>query len=79
MQKDSRILDDFARLAAGAAGSLLDIRREIEAMVAAKMDKILAKTHAVSREEFEAVKAMAAKAREENEMLKDRLAKLEGK
>lgn len=77
MQKDSRILDDLTRLASGAAGTLMDIRREVETMVASRVESLLARTPMVSREEFEAVREMARKAREENELLKERVKALE--
>lgn len=79
MQKDNKFFDDMARMAAGMAGGALDMKREIEAAVAARMDAWLARhgIAAVSREEFEIVKEMAQKARQENEALKERLAALE--
>lgn len=77
MQKDSRILDDLSRLGTSALGSLLDLKREIEASVSAQVEKLLAKSHVVRREEFEIVQAMAIKALEENEKFKSRLEELE--
>lgn len=79
MHQNSRILDDLSKLAGGAAGALLDMRREVEGWVAAKVDALLDRRGLVSREEFEAVRDMAAKAREENGKLADRLAQLEQK
>lgn len=70
MIKDSKLLDDFAKMASSAAGSMLDMKREVEAMVQAKIDSWLAKSHMVTREEFEVVREMAAKARAENEALR---------
>lgn len=79
MQKDSKIFEDVARMASGAAGALLDLRREIEAMVADKLERAIGRDKFVTREEFEVVKAMATKAREENELLKAELASMKAK
>lgn len=76
MQKDSKLFEDIAKMASGAAGSLMDMRREFEAMVGDKIERLIAHGRFVSREEFEVVKAMAEKARSENEALKAELAKL---
>lgn len=76
MQKDSKLLDDLARMAAGAAGGLVEMKREIEAMVSAQMEKLLARMRLVTREEFDAVEAMAAKARAEQERLRADLEQL---
>ena len=77
MQKDSRIFDDFARLASGAAGTITDIKHEVEAIVMDKVEKVLYRMNLVRREEFEVVRAMAETAREEQEKLQDHLARLE--
>ena len=79
MQSKSRIFDDAARLAGGALGTLAGVRREVEALVRQQFERFLDGMELVTREEFEAVKAMAAKAREENEALAKRLDALEGK
>lgn len=76
MLKDSKIFDDMAKMAATAAGSVMDMKREIEAMVNARIESYLGRTSLVTREEFEVVKAMAEKAREENEALRAELAAL---
>lgn len=73
MLKDSKLFDDFAKMASSAAGSMLDMKREVEAMVQAKIDSWLAKSHMVTREEFEVVREMAMKARAENEALRAEL------
>ena len=67
----------MARVAAGAMGALSGVRGEIEARFRDQLERILAGMDLVSREEFEAVKAMAAKAREEQEVLLQRIAELE--
>lgn len=77
MQKDSRIFDDFAKLASGAAGTLTDIKHEVEAIVMDKVEKVLYRMNLVKREEFEVVREMAEKARAEQERLHDQLVRLE--
>jgi BMFP domain-containing protein YqiC len=77
MQKDSKLFDDFAKLASGAAGTVLDMKREIEAMVMDKVEKILRRMHLVRREEFEVVRLMAEQARVKQEQLEEKLAHLE--
>ncbi len=77
MQTDNRFLDDLARLATGAAGAVDSLRHEIEGALRAFFERRLAELDLVRRDEFEAVKAMAARAREENEALATRLAALE--
>lgn len=76
MQKDSKLFEDLAKVATGAMGSLMDMRREMEAMIGDKLERFLSREKFVTREEFEVVKAMAQKAREENEALKAELEKL---
>lgn len=76
MQKDSRFFEDVAKLASGAAGAAMDMKRELEAAVTDKVERLMARGNFVTREEFEVVKAMAQKAREENEALRAELAKL---
>ncbi|HEU5047504.1 MAG TPA: accessory factor UbiK family protein [Rickettsiales bacterium] len=77
MQKDSRIFDDFAKLASGAVGTFSDIKQEIEAAVMDKMEKLLHRMQLVKREEFEVVRLMAEKARAEQERLEERIHRLE--
>ena len=77
MQSQNRFFDDMARVAAGAMGALSGVRGEIEVRFRDQLERILAGMDLVSREEFEAVKAMAAKAREEQEILLQRIAELE--
>ncbi len=76
-QTTNRIFDEFARLANDAAGVAGGVRREIETMVRSQAERILRGMDVVTREEHEAVKEMAAKAREENERLAIRVAELE--
>lgn len=79
MQTQNRILDDLARVAASAVGAVQGARHEVEAAFRARLEKMLGDMDLVTREEFEVVKAMAEKAREENERLADRLAALEAR
>lgn len=79
MQSQSRFFDDLAKVAAGAVGTLSGVRSEIETRLREQLERVLAGMDLVSREEFEAVKAMAAKARAEQEDLAKRLAELEGR
>ncbi|TPV97802.1 MAG: hypothetical protein USCAAHI_02790 [Beijerinckiaceae bacterium] len=73
----NRVLDDFARLMTDAAEVAQGVRREAETAVKSQLDRLLATMDVVSREEFEAVKQMAAMAREENEKLSQRVTALE--
>ncbi|HLY47380.1 MAG TPA: accessory factor UbiK family protein [Stellaceae bacterium] len=79
MQSQNRFFDDVARVAAGAAGAISGVRGEIEARLRDQLERVLAGMDMVSREEFEAVKAMAAKARAEQELLLQRIAALEAR
>jgi BMFP domain-containing protein YqiC len=77
MQTRNRLLDDIARVANGAAGVATGMREEVEALVQERVERVLARLNLVTREEFEAVKAMAAKARSEQEALEKRVRALE--
>lgn len=72
----NRLLDEIAKLATDAAGVAQGVKREAETAVKAQIERLLHEMDMVSREEFDAVKAMAAKARDENESLRDELAAL---
>jgi BMFP domain-containing protein YqiC len=74
---ENRILDDLAKVAAGAMGGVAGVRQEVEARLRQQFERVLANMDVVSREEFEVVKAMAVKARMEQEALAARLAALE--
>lgn len=76
MQKDSRFFDDIARLASGAASTMGDMKREVEAIVMDKLEKILYRANLVRREEFEIVQLMLEKARLEQEKLAAEIAGL---
>jgi BMFP domain-containing protein YqiC len=77
MQTDNRLLDDLARVATGALGALTGVRSEIEGRLREQFERVLSRMDLVTREEFDAVKAMAAKARAEQESLAHRLEMLE--
>ena len=78
-QPRSPFFDDFARMMSDAAGVAQGVRREVETLVKTQMERMLSGMNVVTREEFEAVKEMAALAREENEKLEQRIAELEAK
>jgi BMFP domain-containing protein YqiC len=79
MQTSNRFFDDLARVASGAASTLTGIRQELDAMVRQRFERWISDMDLVTRDEFEAVKAMAANARAEQEMLAQRVAALEEK
>jgi BMFP domain-containing protein YqiC len=76
-QTTNRFLDEFAKLMTDAAGAADGLRKEAETFFKAQGEKILRDMDVVRREEFEAVKAMAEKARAENERLEARILALE--
>ena len=76
-QTNNRFLDELAKLMTDAAGAAQGMRRDFETMVRSQGERMLREMDVVQREEFEAVKAMAVKAREENEQLAARVAALE--
>ncbi len=78
MQSQSRFFDDLARVAAGAVGTLSGVKSEVESRLREQLERVLAGMDLVTRDEFEAVKAMAANARAEQEDLAKRVAELEG-
>jgi BMFP domain-containing protein YqiC len=79
MQTDNPLLDDLARVASGALGALTGMRGEVEARIRDQLERVLARMDMVTREEFDAVRAMAAKARGEQDRLLERIAALEAR
>jgi BMFP domain-containing protein YqiC len=79
MQSENRMFDDFVKMVNGFAGTFAGMGREAEASAREKMREWMAGSDFVGRDEFEAVKAMAAAARDENEALKARIVALETK
>lgn len=78
MQSQNRFFDDLSKVATGAVGTIAGIGRELEQMIRNRVKEMVGGLDLVSREEFEAVKALAANARAEVESLKARLDALEG-
>ena len=79
MQTENRLLDDLARVATGALGALTGVRDEIEARLKEQVERVLGRMNLVRREEFDAVQAMASKARAAQEALEERVAALEAR
>ena len=77
MQTDNPFLDGLAKMFTDAAGAAQSLHAEIDTFVKQRLEKLVADIDFVHRDEFEAVKAMAAKARSENERLEARIAALE--
>lgn len=78
-QTSNRLFDDFAKMMTDAAGAAEGMKQEMQAMFKSQTEKFLRDMDVVTREDFEAVKAMAQKAREENEALKKRIEDLESR
>jgi BMFP domain-containing protein YqiC len=79
MQTDNRVLDGMARFFTNAAGAAQAFKSEMEVIIKARVERLIDDLDFVPREEFEMVKAMATKARVENERLSLRVAGLETK
>jgi len=79
MQSENRMLDDFVKMVNGFAGTMAGMGREAESSMREKAREWMAGADFVGRDEFEAVKAMAAAARDENDTLKARIVALEAK
>jgi BMFP domain-containing protein YqiC len=77
MQSENRLFDDFVKVMNGAAGTLAGMTREAQAAMQERFREWIGGLDLVKREEFEAVKAMAVAAREENEALRTRIEALE--
>src|SRR5215210_3877346 len=79
MQSENRMFDDLVKMVNGVAGTMAGAGREAESAMRERMREWIGGEDFVGRDEFEAVKAMAAAARDENEILKARIAALEAK
>jgi BMFP domain-containing protein YqiC len=79
MQSENRMFDDLVKMVNGFAGTMAGMGREAESSAREKFREWMAGSDFVGRDEFEAVKAMAAAARDENEALKARIVSLEAK
>ncbi len=75
----NRMLDEFARMMTDAAGAAQGVRREMETVFRSQGERFINSMDLVQREEFEAVREMATRARVENEALKKRVADLEAR
>lgn len=78
-QTSSRFFDELAKLMSNAAGAAQGVRREIDTLVKAQVERVLNDLGAVRRDEFDVVRDMAQKAREENDRLAARIAELEAR
>jgi len=79
MQSENPLIADFVKLMNSAAGTLAGMGREARDSAREHFKEAMGGMDFVSREEFDAVKAMAAAAREENEALKERIAAIEAR
>jgi BMFP domain-containing protein YqiC len=79
MQTSNRFFDDLAKVANSAVSTLAGVKGEIEAMVNQRLERFLTDMDVVPRDEFEAIKAVAVKARAEQEKLEKRMARLEAR
>ena len=79
MQTDNRFLDDLAKVASGALGSVTGMKHEVEVRIQQQVEKLLARMNLVPREEFDAMKAVAQAAREAQIRLESRVAALEAR
>jgi BMFP domain-containing protein YqiC len=77
MQKDNKFFEDMAKVASGAAGTFMDMKRDMEDLIAHQLEKLLQNMNLATKEEFETLKDMLAKSRLEQEALKKRLELLE--
>ena len=77
MQSENRLFEDIVKMMNGAAGTLAGMGREAESSMREKMREFVGGPDSISRDEFDAVKAMAAAARDHNQVLEARIAALE--
>lgn len=76
-QTTNRFFDELAKMMTDASGAAQGVKKEIDSVIRSQAEKVLRELDVVQREEFDAMKAMASKAREENERLEKRIAELE--
>ena len=79
MQTKNRLLDDIAKVANSAAGTFAGVKEEIENMIRHRVESLMADMNMVNRDEFNALKAMVAKSRGEQEHLESKVKTLEAK
>lgn len=75
----SRFFDEIAKLMTNATGAAQGVRKEIDSLVQSQVERVLGNMQLVRRDEFDVVRDMAQKAREENDRLAARIAELEAK
>ncbi len=75
----SRFFDELAKLMTNAAGAAQGVRKEVDTLVQTQVERVLNNINVVKREEFDVVREMAEKAREQNDKLAARIAELEAK
>lgn len=75
----SKFFDELAKLMTSATGAAQGVRKEVDGLVQSQVERVLNNMNMVKREEFDVVRDMAEKARQENERLEKRLAELESK
>jgi len=78
-QTSNRLFEELAKVMTDAAGAAQGVQQEVHTMMRAQGERILREMDVVAREDFEAVRLMAQKAREENEKLEARIAALEAR
>lgn len=78
-QTNNRLIDEFARLATDAAAVAQGARREVETAMRSQVERLLSEANVVSRDEFEAVKVMAARSADEVAALRERVEALEAR
>jgi Uncharacterized protein conserved in bacteria len=79
MQTRNRLLEDLAKVASGAASTVVGVKQEVDAIVRQRLERFASELDLVTREEFEAVREMAAEARAAQEQAEERLAALEAR
>jgi BMFP domain-containing protein YqiC len=79
MQTSNRFFDDFAKVASGAASTLVGVKQELDALIRQRLERLIADLDLVSREDFEAVRATATHARAAQEELEQRVTALEAR
>lgn len=77
--QSKRIFDDLSRVAEGAASAFQSVREEVEVMVRHRVERLIADLDLVTREEFDAARMVAIRAREEQDALTARIAELEAR
>ncbi len=77
MQKDNKIFEDLAKMTSGAVGTFMDMKREMDAIASAQVEKMLQKMNLATKEECDTLREMVARLRLEQEELKTQLKQLQ--